>query len=146
MGVDANQGYTIDGLDRLMGDLVRAEVALIEQPLARGREADLQGFSAPIPIAADESVLSLEDVPGLVGRFNIVNIKLDKCGGLTEGLAMAAQGPRARARCNGGQHGRHESRDGARAHPRVNCVMSSIWTVRSFSPVTARLERFTRKV
>ena len=91
MGVDANQGYTIDGLDRLMGDLVRAEVALIEQPLARGREADLQGFSAPIPIAADESVLSLEDVPGLVGRFNIVNIKLDKCGGLTEGLAMAAR-------------------------------------------------------
>ena len=68
---------------------VRAEVALLEQPLARGREADLQGFKSPIPIAADESALSLADLPGLIGRFQIVNIKLDKCGGLTEGLAMA---------------------------------------------------------
>jgi L-Ala-D/L-Glu epimerase len=89
MGVDANQGYTIDDLDALMGELSSAEVALVEQPLARGREADLQGFSSPIPIAADESALSLADVPGLVGRFKVVNIKLDKCGGLTEGLAMA---------------------------------------------------------
>jgi L-alanine-DL-glutamate epimerase-like enolase superfamily enzyme len=88
MGVDANQGYTIDALDGLMGELISAEVALVEQPLARGREADLQGFSSPIPIAADESALSLSDVPGLVGRFSVVNIKLDKCGGLTEGLAM----------------------------------------------------------
>jgi L-alanine-DL-glutamate epimerase-like enolase superfamily enzyme len=89
IGVDANQGYTLDGLDNLMGELVRAEVALLEQPLARGREADLQGFISPIPIAADESALSLGDLPGLIGRFQMVNIKLDKCGGLTEGLAMA---------------------------------------------------------
>jgi L-alanine-DL-glutamate epimerase-like enolase superfamily enzyme len=89
MGVDANQGYSISALDALMGELVRAEVALLEQPLARGREADLQGFKSPIPIAADESALSLADLPGLMGRFQIVNIKLDKCGGLTEGLAMA---------------------------------------------------------
>jgi L-alanine-DL-glutamate epimerase-like enolase superfamily enzyme len=89
IGVDANQGYTFDALPRLMDELTRAEVALLEQPLARGREADLEGFSSPIPIAADESALSLADLPGLVGRFNIVNIKLDKCGGLTEGLAMA---------------------------------------------------------
>jgi L-alanine-DL-glutamate epimerase-like enolase superfamily enzyme len=88
LGVDANQGYTIDALDALMGELISAEVALVEQPLARGREADLQGYSSPIPIAADESALSLSDVPGLVGRFSVVNIKLDKCGGLTEGLAM----------------------------------------------------------
>jgi L-Ala-D/L-Glu epimerase len=89
IGVDANQGYTIDALPGLMDELVRAEVSLLEQPLARGREADLQGFISPIPIAADESVLSLADLPGLIGRFQIVNIKLDKCGGLTEGLAMA---------------------------------------------------------
>jgi L-alanine-DL-glutamate epimerase-like enolase superfamily enzyme len=89
MGVDANQGYTIDGLKALLPELISAKVALLEQPLRRGREADLDGFSSPIPIAADESVLGLADVPGLVGRFNIVNIKLDKCGGLTEGLAMA---------------------------------------------------------
>jgi L-alanine-DL-glutamate epimerase-like enolase superfamily enzyme len=89
IGVDANQGYTIAALEGLMGELVRAEVALLEQPLARGHEADLQGFTSPIPIAADESALSLTDLPGLIGRFQIVNIKLDKCGGLTEGLAMA---------------------------------------------------------
>jgi L-alanine-DL-glutamate epimerase-like enolase superfamily enzyme len=89
MGVDANQGYTIDALDALLRELVSAKVALLEQPLARGREADLQGFSSPIPIAADESALSLGDLPGLLGRFHTVNIKLDKCGGLTEGLAMA---------------------------------------------------------
>jgi L-Ala-D/L-Glu epimerase len=89
MGVDANQGYSIGSLDALLQELVRAEVALLEQPLARGREADLQDFKSPIPIAADESALSLADLPGLIGRFHTVNIKLDKCGGLTEGLAMA---------------------------------------------------------
>lgn len=88
IGVDANQGYQIGQLENLMEALVEANVALVEQPLARGREADLEGFSAPIPFAADESALSLSDLQGLVGRFNIVNIKLDKCGGLTEGLRM----------------------------------------------------------
>ena len=89
LGVDANQGYAIGELPRLISALMEAGVALLEQPLARGREADLDGFASPIPIAADESVLSLADVPGLAGRFQVVNIKLDKCGGLTEGLAMA---------------------------------------------------------
>jgi L-alanine-DL-glutamate epimerase-like enolase superfamily enzyme len=89
MGVDANQGYGIDTLDALIAGLRPANVSLLEQPLKRGREADLDGFKSPIPIAADESVLSLKDVAGLVGRFDVVNIKLDKCGGLTEGLAMA---------------------------------------------------------
>ena len=94
MGVDANQGYAIESLGSLMGVLEAAKVSLLEQPLKRGREADLEGFKSNIPIAADESVLTLADVPGLVGRFNIVNIKLDKCGGLTEGLAMAHEARR----------------------------------------------------
>ncbi len=94
MGVDANQGYAIDSLGSLMGVLESAKVSLLEQPLKRGREADLEGFKSNIPIAADESVLKLADVAGLVGRFNIVNIKLDKCGGLTEGLAMAHEARR----------------------------------------------------
>ena len=94
MGVDANQGYTIDKLDSLLGVLIAANVSLLEQPLKRGREADLDGFKSPIPIAADESVLSLNDVAALAGRFNVVNIKLDKCGGLTEGLAMAHEARR----------------------------------------------------
>jgi L-alanine-DL-glutamate epimerase-like enolase superfamily enzyme len=89
IGVDANQGFTIDALSALVDALVAANVSLLEQPLKRGREADLNGFVSKIPIAADESVLTLADVAGLVGRFNVVNIKLDKCGGLTEGLAMA---------------------------------------------------------
>lgn len=89
IGVDANQGFAIGDLDRLIAALVAADVKLLEQPLARGREADLDGYRSPIPIAADESVLTLADVEGLAGRFDVVNIKLDKCGGLTEGLAMA---------------------------------------------------------
>jgi L-alanine-DL-glutamate epimerase-like enolase superfamily enzyme len=91
MGVDANQGYAIGALQTLIDALLPLNVSLLEQPLKRGREADLQNFKSPIPIAADESALSLPDLPGLVGRFSVVNIKLDKCGGLTEGLAMARQ-------------------------------------------------------
>lgn len=94
IGVDANQGFTRDALEPLVAALVEARVALLEQPLARGREADLDGFISPIPIAADESALGLADVPGLVGCFDMVNIKLDKCGGLTEALAMAAEARR----------------------------------------------------
>jgi L-alanine-DL-glutamate epimerase-like enolase superfamily enzyme len=94
MGVDANQGYTVDALDALIGALVPLEISLLEQPLKRGREAELDGFVSPIPMAADESALSSVDLAGLVGRFNVVNIKLDKCGGLTEGLAMAHEARR----------------------------------------------------
>ena len=94
MGVDANQGYGIDSLGSLISVLESANVSLLEQPLKRGREADLDGFKSKIPIAADESVLKLADIAGLVGRFNVVNIKLDKCGGLTEGLAMAHEARR----------------------------------------------------
>jgi L-alanine-DL-glutamate epimerase-like enolase superfamily enzyme len=94
LGVDANQGYTRAGLARLISTLVEQKVALLEQPLARGHEAELEGVGSPIPIAADESAVSLADVGGLVGRFNVVNIKLDKCGGLTEGLAMAYEARR----------------------------------------------------
>lgn len=89
LGVDGNQGFAIADLDALVAAMVAAEVSLIEQPLARGRESDLDGYRSPIPIAADESALTLADVPGLVGRFQVVNIKLDKCGGLTEGLMIA---------------------------------------------------------
>jgi L-alanine-DL-glutamate epimerase-like enolase superfamily enzyme len=95
LGVDANQAYGIADLPRLIAVLVETRVELIEQPLARGREADLEGCDSPIPIAADESALGLNDIAGLIGRFDTVNIKLDKCGGLTEGLAMAHEARRA---------------------------------------------------
>lgn len=89
LGIDANQGFTRPFLEKLMPVLVDTRVALVEQPFRIGEEALLDGYNSPIPIAADESVQDLGDIPSLVGRFNVVNIKLDKCGGLTEGLAMA---------------------------------------------------------
>jgi L-alanine-DL-glutamate epimerase-like enolase superfamily enzyme len=91
LGVDGNQGFKIEELDRLVAALQEQEVSLLEQPLARGRESDLDGFKSDVPIAGDESLLTLDDVAGAVGRFDVVNIKLDKCGGLTEGLLMAAE-------------------------------------------------------
>ncbi len=94
VGVDANQGFSIEQLDTLVAALAAANISLLEQPLPRGREADLEGFRSPIPIAADESVLGLADLAGLVGRFDVVNIKLDKCGGLTEALKMAEEATR----------------------------------------------------
>ena len=89
LGVDANQGFTRESLEKLMPTLVDTGVKLIEQPFRIGQDALLDGFKSPIPVAADESVQTLADVRALVGRYNVMNIKLDKCGGLTEGLAMA---------------------------------------------------------
>jgi L-alanine-DL-glutamate epimerase-like enolase superfamily enzyme len=94
LAVDANQGFTPDSLDALMAALVETDVKLLEQPFARGREADLDGLNSPIRVAADESVQGLDDIAGLAGRVDVINIKLDKCGGLTEGLAMAREAKR----------------------------------------------------
>jgi L-alanine-DL-glutamate epimerase-like enolase superfamily enzyme len=89
LGIDANQGFTRVSLEALMPVLVAARVVLIEQPLPVGQEEQLDGFESPIYLAADESAQCSADLPALAGRFHVINIKLDKCGGLTEGLAMA---------------------------------------------------------
>ena len=89
IGVDANQGYTRDTLGQLVEVLVEARVELLEQPLARGAEADLDRVVRPLAFAADESVCTLAELGRAPGRFDAVNIKLDKCGGLTEALAIA---------------------------------------------------------
>lgn len=94
LGVDGNQGFVAGQLDALIAGLLAQDVGLLEQPLARGREADLEGLRSPIPLAGDESILSLADVASSVGRYDVVNIKLDKCGGLTEGLLMAQEARR----------------------------------------------------
>jgi L-alanine-DL-glutamate epimerase-like enolase superfamily enzyme len=94
LGVDANQGFTRASLERLMPVFIEAKVSCIEQPLPRGQEAELEGLRSPIPLVADESVQEARDIAGLVGRFNIINIKLDKCGGLTEGLSMTQEARR----------------------------------------------------
>jgi L-Ala-D/L-Glu epimerase len=91
LGVDANQGFTPRALETLLPVLVEARVELIEQPFPVGREADLDAIDSPIPIAADESVQGVGDLAAIVGRFDVVNIKLDKCGGLTEALDMVRE-------------------------------------------------------
>ena len=91
LGVDANQGFTRSFLETLLPVLIEARVDLIEQPFKVGEEAQFDGLESPIPLAADESVQGLADVSPLVGRVNIINIKLDKCGGLTEALVMARE-------------------------------------------------------
>src|SRR5438094_9271328 len=94
LGVDANQGYKRDTLDCLLSELKRARVSLLEQSCQRGEEAELDGIDHTIPIAADESVLGWDEVEALAGRCDVVTTKLDKCGGLTEGLLISQ---RARA-------------------------------------------------
>lgn len=89
LSVDANQGYGRDALPALVRALEESGVSLLEQPCRREQEADLDGLQHTIPIAADESCLSFAEMATLPGRFDVVNIKLDKCGGLTEGLRMA---------------------------------------------------------
>jgi len=94
LAVDANQGFTRSSLEALLPVLTQARITLVEQPFPIGQEAQLDGLKFPIPIAADESIQGLKDLPALVGRFGVVNIKLDKCGGLTEGLAIAREARR----------------------------------------------------
>jgi L-alanine-DL-glutamate epimerase-like enolase superfamily enzyme len=89
IGVDANQGYVPGTLQRLLPALVDAKVSLLEQPCRRGHERELDGIDRTVPIAADESILSLVELEERAHWFDVVNIKLDKCGGLTEGLLMA---------------------------------------------------------
>ena len=89
LAVDANQGFTPASIEALLPVLLACEVKLLEQPFARGREQDMGLVDFPLPTAADESCLHLAELEAMVGLFDVINIKLDKCGGLTEGLLMA---------------------------------------------------------
>jgi L-Ala-D/L-Glu epimerase / N-acetyl-D-glutamate racemase len=92
--VDPNEGWSLAIL-RSMADVVaRLPVMMVEQPLPVGADAGLEGLAYPVPICADEAVHTATDVERAAGRYQMVNVKLDKAGGLTEALAMAA---RARA-------------------------------------------------
>jgi L-alanine-DL-glutamate epimerase-like enolase superfamily enzyme len=92
--IDANQAWSRELLERILPELQAQGVELIEQPVERGHDAALDGLSSPIPLAADESCVDRSSLPDLVGRYQYVNIKLDKSGGLTEGLALAAEAKR----------------------------------------------------
>ena len=89
--VDANQGFTRESFAQLLPTLVEARVDVVEQPFPVGSEAWLDGLQRPIRIAADESVQDRSDLAKMVGRVDVINIKLDKCGGLTEALAIAEE-------------------------------------------------------
>lgn len=87
--VDANQGWNESQLHELTPQFARLGVKLIEQPLPAGQDDALTHFQSPVPLCADESCQTSESLPALVGRYQYVNIKLDKAGGLTEGLRLA---------------------------------------------------------
>jgi L-alanine-DL-glutamate epimerase-like enolase superfamily enzyme len=87
--VDANEAWTPDNLAQNLKDCAEASVTLVEQPLPAGRDEALRHIRRPIAVCADESVHDRASLGGLRERYDAVNIKLDKTGGLTEALAMA---------------------------------------------------------
>ena len=87
--IDANQAWSRELLERILPELRAQGVELIEQPVMQGTDAQLDGLHSPIPLAADESCVDRSSLAQLQGRYQYVNIKLDKSGGLTEALALA---------------------------------------------------------
>jgi L-alanine-DL-glutamate epimerase-like enolase superfamily enzyme len=93
--VDANEALTFDDLVRLVPDFARLEVKLLEQPLPAGADQALQGWVSPVPLCADESLHTRAELAACARRYQAVNIKLDKAGGLTEALALKVEAQRA---------------------------------------------------
>ncbi|MFD1035442.1 N-acetyl-D-Glu racemase DgcA [Sphingomonas hankookensis] len=89
--VDPNESWTIDTLRALKPHLTEWRVDLLEQPLPAGADGALASFDSPVPIAADEALHTAADLHRLAGRYDVVNIKLDKTGGLTEALILAGR-------------------------------------------------------
>jgi L-Ala-D/L-Glu epimerase len=92
--VDANEGWNEAQLGEFLPTLSDCRVELIEQPLPAGADEFLARLASPIPICADESCRTLGDLDRLDGKYDAVNIKLDKAGGLTEALALVAKAKR----------------------------------------------------
>ena len=86
--VDANEGWDVETYTKLAPDLVRLGVQLVEQPLPADKDDALIGLPRPLPICADESCHDRNSLPKLIGKYDFVNIKLDKTGGLTEALYL----------------------------------------------------------
>lgn len=87
--VDTNQSWSVDQLKQLAGPMADLGVALLEQPIPVGAEAGLDGWTSPVPLCADELIDTEADLDRAQGRFQFVNIKLDKAGGLTAALRLA---------------------------------------------------------
>ncbi len=86
--IDANEGWSAEVYKDLAPHLVRLGVALVEQPLPAAQDDALLGMVRPVPVCADESCHDRASLPGLKGKYDVVNIKLDKTGGLTEALML----------------------------------------------------------
>ena len=86
--VDANEAWGGTDIERTLSALARLGVELVEQPVPAGRDAELDGLRAAVPLAADESCQTRASLDAIVGRYSYINIKLDKTGGLTEALAL----------------------------------------------------------
>ena len=86
--VDANEGWSAEVYADLAPHLVRLGVALVEQPLPAGADDALLGLERPVPVCADESCHDRATLAALKGKYDVINIKLDKTGGLTEALAL----------------------------------------------------------
>ncbi|NOD97146.1 dipeptide epimerase [Ruegeria sp. HKCCD6228] len=86
--VDANEGWSAEVYADLAPHLVRLGVTLVEQPLPAGDDDALIGMDRPVPVCADESCHDRASLPGLKGKYDVINIKLDKTGGLTEALEL----------------------------------------------------------
>ena len=86
--VDANEGWDAELYSQLAPELVRLGVKLVEQPLPADQDGDLIGLPRPLPICADESCHDRKSLEKLIGKYDFVNIKLDKTGGLTEALEL----------------------------------------------------------
>jgi L-alanine-DL-glutamate epimerase-like enolase superfamily enzyme len=87
--LDANQAWDRDQLEGLLPGLQDLGVAMIEQPVKRGEDSQLAGLESPIPLGADESCLTLDEYGPIKDLYDVINIKLDKCGGLTPALELA---------------------------------------------------------
>jgi L-alanine-DL-glutamate epimerase-like enolase superfamily enzyme len=92
--VDGNEGLTFDDLVRLAPDFARLDVKMIEQPLHADADGALEGWTSPVPLCADESLHTREELATCARRYGAINVKLDKAGGLTEALALCGEARR----------------------------------------------------
>jgi L-alanine-DL-glutamate epimerase-like enolase superfamily enzyme len=87
--VDVNEGWEFDQLVEVAPALAELGVSMIEQPLRRGHDNELEGYDSPLPLCADESIQHSGELAQIANRYQMINIKLDKSGGLTHGLELA---------------------------------------------------------
>ncbi|MEZ8383429.1 N-acetyl-D-Glu racemase DgcA [Vibrio splendidus] len=92
--LDANEAWTGLNLEELFNQLTEFDIAMIEQPLPQQHDASLAHINHPIPLCADESCHTTSQLSSLLGKYEMVNIKLDKTGGLTEALVLAEEAQR----------------------------------------------------